>query len=97
MPESGNQLIGINDRLLALERENREIKGEQRNTEKRVNKLETRADVADTRMKNIEKSLGKIEENTTHTRRQITGIVVGTLSTGIIGGAIAIVWSVVGG
>lgn len=66
-------------------------------TDERLNRSENRHDIMDTRMSNLEKSIGKIEDNTTFTRRQVTGIIVGAVATGIIGGAAALIWGVIGG
>jgi hypothetical protein len=42
----------------------------------------------------IEKQLGKIEENTTWIKRTITAALITAISTGVIGGAIALFYNV---
>ena len=66
-------------------------------TDERLNKSENKHDIMDQRMTQLEKSILKIEENTTFTRRQMTGIIVGAAATALIGGAAAIIWGVIGG
>lgn len=64
---------------------------------KRVDEVKTEQALSNQRMTAIEKSLEKIDDNTTHTRRQMTGIIVGAVATGVIGGAIALIYGLIGG
>lgn len=64
---------------------------------KRVDEVKTEQALINQRMTAIEKSLEKIDDNTTHTRRQMTGIIVGAVATGVIGGAIALIYGLIGG
>lgn len=97
MPESGNQLLSIHDKITALTQEVASIKGDQTKSEKRVDKLETRLEWNEREVKGIKDDIKDIRDDTKWLRRTITTTIIGTLSTGIIGGAIAIIWRVVGG
>lgn len=97
MPESGNQLLGIHEKITILTQEVAAIKGGQVDAEKRVDKLETRVEWNEREVKGIKDDIKDIRDDTKWLRRTITTTIIGTLSTGIIGGAIAIIWNVVGG
>lgn len=73
------------------------VKEDQRKNDRRVDEVKTEQALSNQRMSAIEKSLEKIDENTTYTRRQMTGIIVGAVATGIIGGAIALIYGIIGG
>lgn len=63
----------------------------------RVGKIENHNSLMEVQMLVLEKSLIKIEENTTFTRRQVTGIVIGAAATAVIGGAVALIYGMIGG
>lgn len=70
-----------------------DIKGEQKALEQRVSALERVSDRQDQQIMTLNEKLNKIEENTTWIKRTITGAIITAVSTGIIGGAIAIMYS----
>lgn len=77
----------------SLEKEITEIKTEQKTLEQRVSVLERSSDRQDQQIMTLNEKLNKIEENTTWIKRTITGAIITAVSTGIIGGAIAIMYS----
>ncbi|ASZ61032.1 MULTISPECIES: hemolysin XhlA family protein [Bacillus] len=70
-----------------------DIKGEHKALEQRVSVLERVSDRQDQQIMTLNEKLNKIEENTTWIKRTITGAIITAVSTGIIGGAIAIMYS----
>ncbi|MGN7176205.1 protein xhlA [Paenibacillus sp. FSL R5-0490] len=74
-----------------------EIKGDLRNIENRVNNLEKITTRQDQQIFSINEKLNKIDENTTWIKRTITGAIITATCTGIIGGAIAIIYNVLRG
>lgn len=96
MPQDGNQLLGIHEKLTALTQEVADIKGEQNKSEKRVDKLETRIEWNEREVKGIKDDIKDIRDDTKWLRRTITTTIIGTLSTGVIGGAIALIWTFIG-
>ncbi|MGU9968580.1 hemolysin XhlA family protein [Bacillus velezensis] len=71
-----------------------EMKAGQRSIEQRVNVLERVSDRQDQQIMTLNEKLNKIEENTTWIKRTITGAIITAVCTGIIGGAIAIFYTV---
>ncbi|AUZ39539.1 MULTISPECIES: hemolysin XhlA family protein [Bacillus] len=69
------------------------MKGEQKALEQRVSALERVSDRQDQQIMTLNEKLNKIEENTTWIKRTITGAIITAICTGIIGGAIAIFYS----
>ncbi|MGG1738794.1 hemolysin XhlA family protein [Bacillus velezensis] len=78
----------------ALQKEIMEMKAGQRSIEQRVNVLERVSDRQDQQIMTLNEKLNKIEENTTWIKRTITGAIITAICTGIIGGAIAIFYTV---
>lgn len=74
-----------------------EIKGDLRNIENRVNNLEKITTRQDQQIISINEKLNKIDENTTWIKRTITAAIITAISTGIIGGSIAIFYNVLRG
>ncbi|BDG79591.1 hemolysin XhlA family protein [Bacillus sp. PK3-037] len=70
-----------------------DIKGEQKALEQRVSALERVSDRQDQQIMTLNEKLNKIEENTTWIKRTITGAIITAVCTGIIGGAIAIMYN----
>ncbi|MBA5714796.1 protein xhlA [Bacillus subtilis] len=70
-----------------------DMKGEHKALEQRVSVLERVSDRQDQQIMTLNEKLNKIEENTTWIKRTITGAIITAVSTGIIGGAIAIMYS----
>ncbi|MGO5675971.1 hemolysin XhlA family protein [Bacillus subtilis] len=71
-----------------------EMKAGQKTIEQRVNVLERVSDRQDQQIMTLNEKLNKIEENTTWIKRTITGAIITAISTGVIGGAIAIFYTV---
>ncbi|WP_396021521.1 hemolysin XhlA family protein [Bacillus sp. YC2] len=76
-----------------LEKEMQQIASKQEKLELRVYSLERSSDRHDQQITTLNEKLNKIEENTTWIKRTITGAIVTAISTGIIGGAIAIMYN----
>ncbi|MBN8199326.1 MULTISPECIES: hemolysin XhlA family protein [Bacillaceae] len=85
----------VNENL--YDKEIAEIKGDLRNIENRVNNLEKITTRQDQQIISINEKLNKIDENTTWIKRTITAAIITAISTGIIGGAIAIFYNVLRG
>ncbi|MFE7084712.1 hemolysin XhlA family protein [Priestia megaterium] len=69
------------------------MKGEQKVLEQRVAALERVSDRQDQQIMTLNEKLNKIDENTTWIKRTITGAIVTAICTGVIGGAIAIMYN----
>ncbi|AGE62468.1 hemolysin XhlA family protein [Bacillus subtilis] len=78
----------------ALQKEIMEMKAGQKTIEQRVNVLERVSDRQDQQIMTLNEKLNKIEENTTWIKRTITGAIITAVCTGVIGGAIAIFYTV---
>ncbi|WP_458117992.1 hemolysin XhlA family protein [Bacillus sp. PK6-026] len=76
-----------------LQKEIEEIKADQKTQDQRITTLERTTDRHDQQIISINEKLNKIEENTTWIKRSITGAIITALSTGIIGGAIAVFYN----
>lgn len=74
-----------------------EMKGDIKALENRVNNLERTSDRHDQQIISMNEKLSKIDENTTWIKRTITAAIITAISTGIIGGAIAIFYNVLKG
>ncbi|AMQ70772.1 MULTISPECIES: hemolysin XhlA family protein [Bacillus] len=77
----------------AVQKEFAGIKGEQKVLEQRVAVLERVSDRQDQQIMTLNEKLNKIDENTTWIKRTITGAIVTAICTGVIGGAIAIMYN----
>ncbi|QDX95672.1 protein xhlA [Brevibacillus laterosporus] len=65
--------------------------------EKDVADLKNKTSIHDEQIRAINKTLDSINENTTWIKRTITAAIITAVSTGIIGGAIAIFYNVLKG
>lgn len=72
-----------------------ELKQNDKNQEQRISILERTSDRHDQQIKIFNEKLAKIDENTTWIKRTITGAIISTLSTVIVGGILTIVWNVI--
>ncbi|MCB4338628.1 hemolysin XhlA family protein [Bacillus subtilis] len=88
-----SQLTEVPD-VHALQKEIMEMKAGQKTIEQRVNVLERVSDRQDQQIMTLNEKLNKIEENTTWIKRTITGAIITAVCTGVIGGAIAIFYTV---
>ncbi|MCM3248658.1 hemolysin XhlA family protein [Bacillus amyloliquefaciens] len=77
----------------AFQKEMSEVKAEQKALEQRVSVLERSSDRHDQQIISLNEKLNKIDENTTWIKRTITGAIITAVSTGFIGGAIAIMYN----
>ena len=69
---------------------NRRNQSRSKTQDQRITTLERTTDRHDQQIISINEKLNKIEENTTWIKRSITGAIITAVSTGIIGGAIAV-------
>ncbi|MBU8594085.1 hemolysin XhlA family protein [Bacillus subtilis] len=88
-----SQLTEVPD-VNAIQKEMAEFKLEQKSLERRVSSLERSSDRQDQQIMSLNEKLNKIEENTTWIKRTITGAIITAICTGVIGGAIAIFYTV---
>ncbi|MEC1663021.1 MULTISPECIES: hemolysin XhlA family protein [Bacillus] len=88
-----SQLTEVPD-VNAIQKEMAEFKLEQKSLERRVSSLERSSDRQDQQIMSLNEKLNKIEENTTWIKRTITGAIITAISTGVIGGLIAIFYNV---
>lgn len=65
------------------------LDAEVRNHAERINKLEVRQAVAEAGIAELKNDISAIKSDT----RWILRLIIGTMVTGIIGGAVALVWS----
>ncbi|QCS52393.1 hemolysin XhlA family protein [Priestia flexa] len=77
-----------------FQKELAEIKSEQKLQSARINNLERTTDRHDNQIVTLNDKLNKIEENTTWIKRTIMGGIITAICTGVIGGAIAIFYTV---
>ena len=77
----------------ALQKEITVVKAGQKTLEQRVSVLERSSDRHDQQIISLNEKLNKIDENTTWIKRTITGAIITAVSTGFIGGAIAIMYN----
>ncbi|WP_338444199.1 hemolysin XhlA family protein [Bacillus spizizenii] len=70
-----------------------DMKGEHKALEQRVSVLERVSDRQDQQIMTLNEKLNKIDENTTWIKRTITGAIITAVCTGIIGGAITIMYN----
>lgn len=89
----GNYSLTILNETNIFENELNGIKADQKSLEQRVSTLERTSDRHDQQIISINEKLNKIEENTTWIKRSITGAIITAVSTGIIGGAIAVFYN----
>ncbi|NPC91231.1 hemolysin XhlA family protein [Bacillus sp. WMMC1349] len=76
-----------------FQKEMTEMKGNHKALEQRVSTLERTTDRHDQQIISINEKLNKIEENTTWIKRSITGAIITAISTGVIGGTIALFYN----
>lgn len=97
MPQEGNQLLGFHERLAALEK--RAEKGEEKHLalEKKVDKQESRLEWNEREVKGIKADIKDIRDDTKWLRRTFTAAIITTVLTGVIGGAIALIYRLIGG
>ncbi|MGA4718868.1 hemolysin XhlA family protein [Fictibacillus nanhaiensis] len=77
-----------------LEKDIIDIKGDIKNIMKDVEDLKRNDIIQDQKILNINEKLAEISENTKWIKRTITGAIIATLSTGLIGGSIAVIFNV---
>ncbi|NRG45739.1 hemolysin XhlA family protein [Bacillus sp. CRN 9] len=87
------EAVGVN----AQDKEIAEMKGDIKTLENRVTFLERTSDRHDQQIISINEKLVKIDDNTTWIKRAIIGGIITAVCTGVIGGAIAIFYNVLGG
>ncbi|RAP17918.1 hypothetical protein C2W64_04537 [Brevibacillus laterosporus] len=81
----------------SFEKEIVEMRSDIKSLEKDVADLKNKTSIHDEQIRAINKTLDSINENTTWIKRTITAAIITAVSTGIIGGAIAIFYNVLKG
>ena len=89
-------LLGIHEKLTALTQEVKDIKDKLIEHDKRSDRQDNRIEWNEREVKGIKDDIKDIRDDTKWLRRTITTTMVGTLSTGVIGGAIALIWTLIG-
>ncbi|MBU8609221.1 MULTISPECIES: hemolysin XhlA family protein [Bacillus] len=84
----------VND-VNIIQKDISELKNSHTTLEQRVNILERGQDKHDQQIISLNSQLNKIEENTTWIKRTITGAIITAFSTGLIGGGIALVYTLI--
>lgn len=84
----------VND-VNIIQKEVSELKNSHTTLEQRVNILERGQDKHDQQIISLNNQLNKIEENTTWIKRTITGAMITAVCTGVIGGGIALVYTLI--
>lgn len=82
----------VND-VNIIQKDISELKNSHTTLEQRVNILERGQDKHDQQIISLNNQLNKIEENTTWIKRTITGALITAVCTGVIGGGIALVYT----
>lgn len=96
MPDEQARQLGMYDKIQRLEQAMFDDDGKFEKLRSRVGDLEHNDKWQDRELKNVNDTLRGIQEDTKWLRRTITTAIIGTLSTGVIGGAIALVWATIG-
>ena len=81
----------------AYDKEITQMKQEIKLLEKDVADLKNKTSVHEEKINVINKTLDSINDNTTWIKRAIIGAIITAISTGLIGGAIALFYYVIGG
>jgi len=76
-----------------FQKEITEIKGKLETYNARLYAVERKSDLQDQQIFMLNEKLNKIDENTTWIKRKISGAIITAIVTGVIGGAIAIVYA----
>lgn len=97
MPQEGNQLLGFHERLTALEKKAEKSEEKHQALEKKVDKHDSRIEWNEREVKGIKSDIKEIRDDTKWLRRTFTAAIITTVSTGVIGGAIALIYSLIGG
>lgn len=87
------EAVGVN----AQDKEIAEMKQDIKLLEKDVAELKNKTSIHEEQIKAINKTLDSINDNTTWIKRAVTGSIITAVCTGILGGAIAIFYNVLGG
>lgn len=81
----------------AYDKDITQMKQEIKLLEKDVADLKNKSSVHEEKINAINKTLDSINDNTTWIKRTITGAIIAAVCTGLIGGAIALFYNVIGG
>lgn len=87
------EAVGVN----AQDKEIAEMKQDIKLLEKDVAELKNKTSIHEEQIKAINKTLDSINDNTTWIKRAVTGSIIAAVCTGVLGGAIAIFYNVLGG
>ena len=94
MAENQDSLLGIHEQLQKLNRAMFDEDGKVELTKIRLSKVEIKTEWHDKEITDIKNDLKSILENTQWLKRAIYNAIIGTLSTGIIGGIIGTLWAI---
>jgi len=93
MAEESNGLLTIHEQIQKLNHAMFEEDGKIELIKSRVSKVEVKTEWQEKEIKDIKDDLKTILDNTTWLKRAILTAIIGTLTTGILGGAIALIWN----
>ncbi|MFX3672861.1 MAG: hypothetical protein ACE3JQ_00195 [Paenisporosarcina sp.] len=93
MPEETNGLLSITEQLNKLNQAMFEDDGKFELLKKQVSEIGMQTKWQGKEIKDIKDDLKTILDNTTWLKRAILTAIIGTLTTGILGGAIALIWN----
>lgn len=82
--------VGVQHEMNHYEKDIVEMKSDIKILEKEVSDLKSTTTRHEEQITTLNKTLNKIDENTTWIKRKITGAIITAISSGVIGGAIAI-------
>lgn len=97
MPQEESQLLGFHERLTALEKKAEKSDEKHLEHEKKIDKLDSRVEWNEREVKGIKSDIKEIRDDTKWLRRTFTAAIITTVSTGVIGGAIALIYNLIGG
>jgi len=91
-----NSLSGIHEQIQKLKKEVFEEDGKFERLKEKVSLLEESVKWQGKEIGDIKENLKTILDNTTWLKRAILTAIIGALTTAIIGGAIALIWTTIG-
>lgn len=97
MAQEESQLLGFHARLTALEKKSEENDKKHLEHDKKIDKLDTRVEWNEREVKGIKSDIKEIRDDTKWLRRTFTAAIITTVLTGVIGGAIALIYNLIGG
>lgn len=96
MAQPPEGLSGMHERLLRLENGYEKVTEKQDAMGTQLNDVDSRLKWNEREVKEVKSDIKEIKGDTTWLRRTFTAAIITTLSTGVIGGGIAVIWNLVG-